>query len=933
MYLKLWADVKPTKEEIEEEIKQANKERKSQASKPVEGKEEKILWSYNENEGAKIVFPWATTSQMAYSANPEEVSDFERDKLDPEKKLFYEVIKDIVYAARQQESDSNEIMYDGVSVALHAMKTSEVPKQLLTADDREFADKNPTYEGIITLISDAKGRPVYFNDDGRVVPEGEGRIVYSYLRQVNLVNGKLLLSNRSKRHYNLVEPQVIASRLVKQIESQPKAKKVTKEFYDQKVKEIEEQQELQLNQLYRLREYLLSEDATVLLPITGGSFGIQSGKARTMSLSQAGLTLEDVKKYEQITTGPKKGYQMIMVSRKKPGITIDQEIYFQRGDITSELADKIADVLTTKAKIGGRELSPEQRQAYFEIFINNSIPKGQNTNRDRITAKMRVIENTPQLVVKIKGQTIKQEDLYTEDTKALIKEHLMNAVDFKGIKTYPANVHFNGVYKNKSFTDYNISGDKITIENKKYFDFIAPFMKIEFQDVDNAYFNGLNAYMNYSIPENLVPISEDVYEVGRPKEITKTDIEKRFEQAKAKKKDKEAPKKKKKKVKAKKPKTKKEAVEDNPATKVNLLNDILNQPGRNLNSSQKLKREKAYLKEVFSSKKDRDAAETWWSNSPLSKYIELTRITEIVNSDAYATWQNFGITLYEGDGGTSLDVYHEAWHGFSQLFLTKKEKISLYNDVMKNDKWKNKSFLEIEEDIAEDFRSFAISKGKQKREGVIGRTFRKIYNFLKSLLKGITKRDAITKPSDIPAVKELFEKLYRASENPSILSNLDPSMNNIIFTELNRSKTINENFTIDESIKSSKLVDNLISNEIRLYNQGNQTTAGALKILKNTDNKIALYQDVSDKIFGIREQYREIYDQVIENNDKLENPDVITEKDLKDKLTLLDKIIDNFGNPVEVFENDNLQENVISYNIEKSIYKVLGDTFIGNRRS
>ena len=51
------ADVKPTKEEIEEEIKEANKERKGQASKPVEGKEEKILWSYNEDEGAKIVFP------------------------------------------------------------------------------------------------------------------------------------------------------------------------------------------------------------------------------------------------------------------------------------------------------------------------------------------------------------------------------------------------------------------------------------------------------------------------------------------------------------------------------------------------------------------------------------------------------------------------------------------------------------------------------------------------------------------------------------------------------------------------------------------------------------------------------------------------------------------------------------------------------------
>jgi len=922
-------DPKPTKEETEEEIKEANRERKSQPSKPVEGKEEKILWSYNENEGAKIVFPWATTTQMAYSANPEEVSEFERNQLDPEKKLFYEVIKDIVYLARQKESDTNEILYDGTPVALVAMKSSEVPKEMLTTDDRNFLDKNPSYEGIITIVSNAEGRPLYFDDNARITEEGAGRIVYSYLRQVNLVGDKLLLSNRSKRHYNLVEPEVIASRLVKQMEAQPKAKKVTKEFYEQKVKEIAEQQELQLNELYRLREFLLSEeDAAVLLPITGGSFGIQTDRTRTMSLSQAGLTLEDVKQYEQITTGPKKGYQMIMVSRKKPGVTIDQQIYFQRGDITSELADKIADVLTTKATLNGRELTPEQRQAYFEVFINNSIPRGQRTNRDRITAKMRVIDNVPQLVVKIKGETIKQEDLYTEDTRTLIKEHLMSAVDFKGVKTYPANVHFNGTYKNGSFTDYNISEGKITTNEQKYFDFIAPFMKIEFQDVDNAYFNGLNAYMNYSIPNNLLPASEEAYEVGRPKTRTKTDIEKRYEQAKSKKKDKEAPKKKKTKFKAKKAESKKEAVENNPATKVNLLDDILNTPGRNLNSSRKLKREKAYLKQVFTSKKDRDAAETWWSNSPLSKHISLTRITEIVNSDAYATWQNFGITLYEGDGGTSVDVYHEAWHGFSQLFLTRKEKISLYNEVMKNDKWKNKSFLEIEEDLAESFRTFAISKGKQKRQGVIGRIFRKIYNFLKSLFTGVSKRDVVSTPLDIPVVKELFENLYRASDNPSILSNLTPSMNNIIFTELNRSKTINENFSIDESIKASKLVDNLIANEIRLYNLEDQTTAAGLRILRNTDDKIALYQDVSDKVFGIREQYRDIYDQVIENNDKVENPDVVLEKDLKDKLTLLDKIIDNFGDPVEVFETDILQENVISYNIEKSIYKVLGDTFV-----
>jgi hypothetical protein len=923
------AEKKRSKSEVDAEIKEINKSRKNQPTVPSE-KKDGLLWSYNENQGAKIVFPWATTSQVAYAANPEEVSDYERNKLDPEKKLFYEVVKDLVYIARQRESDTNEVMYDGVSMAMTAMLNTDIPAALLTTDDRNFLEKNPDYVGIVAMITDSKGAPVYFDEEGNVVPEGTGRVIYQYLRQVNLVNDKLLLSNRSKRHYNLVEPEVIASRLVKQMESLPGAKKVSKKFFNDKVKEIREKQEDQMNALYNLRNFIQEEGTPVLLPITGGSFGIPTDFAKTMTLSEANLSLDDVKKYEQITTGPNRGKQFIMISTERPGTTIDQQVFLQRGDITSEQADKIAEVLTTKAKLRGKELTPEERQTYFEIFINNSIPKGSNTNRDRITAKKRVVDNVPRLVVKIKGKEISQEDLYTPETRDMIKNHLMNAVDFKGVKTYPANVHFNNKYKNRSFNDYEISGDTITQSNKKYWDFISPYIKIEYQTIDNAYFNGLNAYLNYSIPTNLLPASEEVYQIGRPQERDKTDIEKRFEREKKKKKDKEAPKEKvtaKIKSKAKpKPETKKQAV-DKAVGKKTLLDDILGQKGSKLNSK-KLKREKAYLREVFTSKKDLDAAETWWSNSPLSKHISLNRITEIVNSDAYATWQNYGITLYEADGGTSLDIYHEAWHGFSQLFLTQGEKRSLYNDLMKNDKWKNKTFLDIEEDLAEDFRNYAISKGKQKKEGVVGRIFRKVYNFLKSLFKGVTKNDVITKPSDIPVVKELFDKLYRASENPEILANLTPSMNNVMFTELNRLKTINEDFTIDESVKAAGLVDNLISNEIKLFNENNNTTAGGLRILKNTDNKIALYQDINDKIIGIRDRYQMLYDETVEENDALKNPNVTLERDLLERLDLLNKIVDNFGDPVEAFESDVIKGSVIEYSLEKSIFKVLGDQYI-----
>ena len=938
---KFVAQKKRSKKDVKSDIEGISKG--NAAQRPKDSGDEKILWSYNENEGAKVVFPLATTSQIAYSENPEEVSEEKRNEIDPEKKLFYDVIKDIVYISRQQETDSQEIIYGDTSLALVARRASDVDPTLLTSDDRNFLEENPESSGILSIISDTEGNPVFFDEGGNITTEDKGRIVYTYLRRVNLVKDKLLLSNRSNRHYNLVEPEVIVSRLVEQMESQPKAKKVSKKWFDAKVKEIRDKQEKEMNDLYTLRNHIMETGQSVILPIIGGSFGIPTNKTKTMSLAESGISLQDIKQYQQITTeGKNKGKQFIMLSMERPGLTVDQQIFLQRGDITSALADKIADVLTTNATLKGKQLTPEDRKNYFEIFINNAIGKGFKTNRDRITAKVRVRDNEKSLVVTIKGQEIAQDELYTEETRNKIKEHLMNAIDFKGVRTYPANVQFNSKYKNGDFDDYVIDGDKITVESKNYFDFIKPFIKIEYQDSDNAYMNGLNAYMNYSIPEGFNPEDSQYYKVGRPVTKDKTKVQKRFEKKKNKKKDKDSYKSVKEKKSIRntnkvqpaaetKPKTKKEAV-DKAVGKGVLLADILSQPSRNLNAatktkSKKLNRDKtinAYLNNVFSTKKDRNAAETWWANSPLSKHIELERITEIVNSDAYATWQGYGITLYEGDGGTAVDLYHEAWHGFSQLFLSVSEKTSLYNKLMENNKWKNKTFLEIEEDLAEDFRRFAKSKGKIKRQGVVGRIFNKIYNFLKDLFTGVTKKEVITRPSDIPVVKELFDKLYRASENPEIISNLKPSMNNIMFTELNRLKTINENFTIDESVKISNTMDNIVSHIIKNFNRDNNTTAGALKILRDTDQKIALYDDAYAMLEAVANQYEGFIQQIIEED----QADAALLQQYQDKFDLIKKAMANYGDPVETLDGDTVQANVINYHIEKSIYKVLADEYI-----
>jgi len=1000
------ASPKKSKQEIDSEIKDTNKTNKDFA--PNIDIDKEVLYSYNEDNGAKVTSAWTTSLQIAFTANPEEVSEEDRNNIDLEKKLFSEVIKSIVQRSRDRIG-TEELEYQGVTIALSAQLTRSVPLELLTTDDRNFLEKNPKNDGIIGVLTDAKGNFLYFKEDGTLTENpDEGRIVYQYLRKVNMVDGKLLLSNRANRKYNLVEAEVLATRQKNRIEEESRGKvKVTKKQYEQLVKDIKDRQEKEMNDLYQLRKLIETSEGNlqVILPITGGTFGIPKESVKEVTLAEAGITEEDLKNYTPITTGPLAGSQYIIVQKTKAGgLTVDQQLFFQRSDINTELADKIATILTTKAELKGRQLSPEERKAYFEIFINNARPKGYNTNRDRIQAKVLTINNQKTLVVELNGVAIPEDVLYTEEGKKLINDHLLAARPKKAKAGqpegsngfWPANVQYNNKYRGTTFTDYTVENGKITSTTKNYFDVIKPYIKITYTDEALAYEEGLNAYLNYVIPEGTIEY-DGIIPIGRPKPTqskpqakTKTDKEEtkpvpkkqartkptttatpkqetpysismkqqikdaggKFENYKAglkidelaeevgltsqqivefrknaldaspdtKTDIKPAP--------LTEAQVKEEKIKMNPATRTYLVDDIINGSSNSAFYKKKgLNRDKLrnkFLDKVFTSKSDREAAERWWKNSPLSKFISLERITEVVNSDAFATWSGYGITLYEADGGTMVDVYHEAWHGFSQLFLTLDEKLKLYEEVSKLPKYKGLTFSKpedyeiVEEDIAEEFRDYAKSKGKKATKGFLGKIFDKIYQFLQKLFGRTTKKEVVTKLQDINSIKEMFDKLYRASKNPEILSNLKPSMDNVMFGKLNRSKIINDNFTLEESKEVANAMDSMMAVIFQNYNRDFNTTAGALKLLKDPENKKDLYRDMYDRFEKLRISYIEALE---ENEDLLVDPKFIYEYEL------LQKITDNFGNLTDSLEGKE-KNSVIAYHTEKSRYRVLRDQYI-----
>lgn len=91
--------------------------------------------------------------------------------------------------------------------------------------------------------------------------------------------------------------------------------------------------------------------------------------------------------------------------------------------------------------------------------------------------------------------------------------------------------------------------------------------------------------------------------------------------------------------------------------------------------------------------------------------VNVHNLFETDNSTAWATWTKSAITLYKG--ANRSDLFHEAWHNFSQLYLSVAEKKALYNEIKnKVSELKDATDLQVEEWTAREFSKFALADGK-----------------------------------------------------------------------------------------------------------------------------------------------------------------------------------------------------------------------------
>jgi hypothetical protein len=268
------------------------------------------------------------------------------------------------------------------------------------------------------------------------------------------------------------------------------------------------------------------------------------------------------------------------------------------------------------------------------------------------------------------------------------------------------------------------------------------------------------------------------------------------------------------------------------------------------------------------------AARTWWNSpelAPLRKVISLEHVANLVNSDVYASFITNASKIANPDGTLgkitantakgsvfqNLTIYHEAWHGFSQLFLSKQDKIDLYEELRNYTTPKGatpyatKSYLELEEMLAEDFRNY-VKTGKAKASSPKRNTlFRRMVEFLKQLfgkgLKKFNNKDVLINSLNSPMAKELFDKLYIGDINK-----YTPLIDNSMFYSLDRGvPSVNNKRNVVLSKQDSTLavssIDGIFSQILNTINEkarvaGKSGAKGAnIAVFLEPSRRAALY--------------------------------------------------------------------------------------------
>ncbi|HPP18466.1 MAG TPA: hypothetical protein PLT51_00600, partial [Candidatus Dojkabacteria bacterium] len=356
------------------------------------------------------------------------------------------------------------------------------------------------------------------------------------------------------------------------------------------------------------------------------------------------------------------------------------------------------------------------------------------------------------------------------------------------------------------------------------------------------------------------------------------------------------------------------------------------------------------LFKTITTPEQRKRAEKWWKESGLSKAVDsngkplftLNLLFNVVNSDAWADYENAVINLYEGSDYTH--AYHEAWHAFSQVYLTKSERNKLYEAVSKlsgsfkvvrklpaadgtftyelqNVKFSDAERIELEEFIAEEFRNYAMNGGKFKvkneKTSFLSKIFDRIWKALKALVGGSTDVNVYSNPGSSGVLSDIFNTLYTA-KTPEQFLPYKASMKNAEFGKLNSGVVAsdpNDNLSQSEALLFTKTIDGIFSDIIsnQVYNKGNFNAS--VGVFDNPKALSEIYKVAKARLDAKR---KELVDE-----SKTKEEGSVEKYILDNKISLLTRALKEttYGSIADILNGNSTDTTLIGFHKQNSVFK------------
>ena len=813
---------KEKKAEKKRKKKEKKKKKAALSAKPSEPVTSPSVWD-QATEAVKKFFVniWDSYAPTAFADTGLEVDRNGEPKTDNTKFLFT-VKRNLIRALHKQPGgmDSSKLDYEKFGkVFMTAMSVSQIEDDLGNEVD---LSKDPERKGVYMVLTRANGEPFKFDSEGLPTLEG-GNIAYYGLRN-NETTSSWRKSSDADKINALVKLRGVTYA-------------VAKAQYEREIKAIDD-----------IRAYIAKDPAnnTVQTAITGGSLGrIETDFVNIrnpLSKATGDIRFKLATEVDETSgRGMKAGFtyffgengQPLQVER--PALGVNK--FGDRSNTEFDQVEMLLDLITGDLKDDlGNAVSFSERKRlvnqYLPLqskFFNMPTPTSGGKYWITISGKRHTLDTPEQMAnarealkeyltkPRIEREATRYEINKARKAKSLATARVNDVIQTESGKFYKvdqaklhvlkelaANKNSNiqqPVLKKNDDGSFDMSLDEI-----RYTEFLKNNFYSSAEMSKDGKFRELNAYFTFAATEegNKEIYAKDVNE-AKPKVDEKLDTP--------------------------------------PASSDRYIADDDLPVNHNLDNYFKIKAVKD--RDKTATKKQVAEAKVWYENlkwkdpktgkevymKNLLPYKEAFNLINTKNPNAVASFAVSGITLFEGSDYS--DLYHEAWHGFSQAFMTKEQAADLYKEVRKKSgdfttytgkvvSFKDAKPLEIEEWLAEEFRSYMlgnqkVTKGAPKQNSL----FRRIFNFLKALFSNTTVYEIGLNEQANATVNELFEKLRVGDINEYSFS-----ADNVQFGELQSGILAIENRTgvnqinIEDTNTIHESIDAIFGEYIDLRNTG-----------------------------------------------------------------------------------------------------------------